>query len=310
MAKMPNRLGRGLSTLIPAGSGHAGSGLQPAHLELPGHPHQSNQIRQIPLSQLHPNPHQPRTSFDQTALRELAESIRASGVLQPILARQVGADVFEIVAGERRWRAASLAGLQTVPVIVRELTAQQSFEMALVENLQREDLGPLERAGAYQHYLESFGGTIEALADRIGESRANISNYLRLLKLRPEICYLLGTGELGMGQARAIAGVEDPERQLALARIAARRNLSVRQVEELVRKPTASPEADTPVSAEVAARRIHLDEVSAALSKGVGLRVKVLPGRRKNSGRIVISFRNLDEFDRIARLLGGDVHLE
>jgi ParB family chromosome partitioning protein len=217
---------------------------------------------------------------------------------------------FEIVAGERRWRAAKLAGLETVPALVREFSDAQAFETALVENLQREDLAPLERAAAYQHYLDTFGGTIEDLAARMSESRANISNYLRLLKLQPEVCYLLGSGELSMGHARAVAGVNDPQRQLAIAKLAARRNLSVRQVEELARtanEPSQSPPEPTP---EVKAQRRHMGTVAETLSKSIGLRVRLVPGRKKNSGRVIITYGTLEEFDRIAERLGGDVHLE
>lgn len=305
MAKTPNRLGRGLNALITpremqarASSSHASQ--QPT----------AGQIQTLPVDHIKPNPRQPRTTFDEQTLKELADSIRDRGVLQPIVVRATQAGQFEIVAGERRWRAARSAGLATVPAIVREFTDAQAFETALVENLQREDLAPLERAAAYQHYLDTFGGTIEDLATRVSESRANISNYLRLLKLQPEVCYLLGSGELSMGHARAVAGVDDPQRQLAIAKLAARRNLSVRQVEELVRAAN-EPSPTTPEpSAEVTAQRRHLSAVADALSKSLGLRVRLFPGRKKNSGRVVITYGNLDEFDHLAERLGGDVHLE
>ena len=306
MSKPQNRLGKGLSALIPTRPiVAAGTALPHPHL-----PHE-RAIRDIPLDAIVPNRHQPRATFDEASLKELADSIRSNGVLQPVVVRSAGDGKYELVAGERRWRAARLAGLASVPVIVRELTDQQSFEIALIENLQREDLGPLERAAAYQHYLEIFGGTIEDLAGRLSESRANISNYLRLLKLQPEICYLLGTGELGMGQARAIAGLSDPQHQLGLAKLAVRRNLSVRQVEELVRRhdqfipPEPSSEERLP-----SGERKHLREVEENFSKALGLRVRLAPGRRKNSGRIVISYTSLEEFDRVAERLGAARKLE
>jgi ParB family chromosome partitioning protein len=216
-----------------------------------------------------------------------------------------------LVAGERRLRAARLAGLDAVPAIVREFSDSESLEVALLENLQREDLGPLERAAAYQQYLETFGGTVEDLAKKMCESRANISNYLRLLKLHPEVCYMLGNGELGMGQARALAGVADSQRQLALAKLAARRNLSVRQVEELVRK-AVSPTETRPSEPDIerSSAQAHLASVEEALSRELGLRIRIMPGRKKNSGRMVIRYNGLEEFDRIAERLGGRANLD
>jgi ParB family chromosome partitioning protein len=301
MKKNPNRLGRGLSALITP----------PAEAPQIITDH-SVQLRQLPVDAIAPNPRQPRTAFNETSLAELTDSVRTSGIIQPVVVRMKGADQYELVAGERRWRAAKAAGLLTIPAIVRELSDAEAFSTALVENLQREDLGPLERAAAYQHYLESFGGTIEDLARRLSESRANISNYLRILKLRPEICYMLGTGELGMGQARAIAGVDDLERQLAIAKLAARRNLSVRQVEALSRNATDGKPAESPPQepAQPDPYRLHLGHVEQALCKAVGLRVRLHHGKKKNSGRVVIFFDTLDEFDRIAERLGGNASLE
>lgn len=313
MAKKTSRLGKGLNALI------TNRNTPPATKETPQTPSSppadnpdppSSIIREIALDAIEPNPHQPRSTFDEQALKELAASIRENGVVQPIVVRRKTDNEYQLVAGERRWRAAGLAELDTIPAIVRELSDEQSFAIALIENLQREDLGPLERAAAYQHYLDSFGGTIEDLAKQLSESRANISNYLRLLKLRPEICYMLGAGELGMGQARAIAGVEDPERQLALARLAARRNLSVRQVEELVRNATDARTSAEEPDIKKAGQQHHLTDVERALSKSLGLRVRLYPGRRKNSGRIVISYGSLDEFDQLAERLGGKSYLE
>jgi ParB family chromosome partitioning protein len=180
----------------------------------------------------------------------------------------------------------------------------------LIENLQRQDLGPLERAAAYQHYLDSFGGTIDDLGRRISESRANVSNYLRLLKLHSEIRDLLAAGELGMGQARAVAAIADHQRQLAVARLAIRRNLSVRQVEELARSAATAPDEAVAAPIEAPKRSRHVLDVEQALSRATGMRVRLYPGRKKNSGRLVIAFGSLDEFDRIAERLGGNVHLE
>ncbi len=306
MAKRTSRLGKGLNALIPPRDPNTGAPTPttPAAVALAA---DSGHVRQIPIDKIKPNPKQPRTNFDEAGLTHLADSIREAGIIQPVILRAGGDHTFELVAGERRWRAARLAGLQAIPALVRELSDAQSFKLALIENLQREDLSPLERAAAYQHYLDSFGGSIEDLAKRLSEGRATISNHLRLLKLQPELCYMLGRGELGMGQARAIAGVADPQRQLAFARLAIRRNLSVRQVEELCRAAgeEVQEKADEGDAAAADGRRRHVAEVERSFAKALGLRVRLYPGRRKNAGRVVISYASLEEFDRIAERLGG-----
>lgn len=309
MPKPANRLGKGLSALISS-SETAAKPVGPPTMN-PSTESMSNPVVELDVERIRANPRQPRTAFDTARLNELAESIHSTGLLQPILVRRAEDGDLELVAGERRLRAARLAGLSTVPAIVRELSDSESLEVALLENLQREDLGPLERAAAYQQYLETFGGAVEDLARKMCESRANISNYLRLLKLHPEVCYMLGNGELGMGQARALAGLTDSQRQLALAKLAARRNLSVRQVEELVRR-AASETQGHPVEPEIerASARTHLSGVEETLSRELGLRVRIMPGRKKNSGRMVIRYNGLEEFDRIAERLGGRVHLD
>lgn len=309
MSRSAPRLARGLRSLIPPGDRSQSPSASAPAASMPD----ANQVRQIAVEHISPNPRQPRTTIEESALAELAESIRHKGVLQPVLVRATARDRYELVAGERRWRAARLAGLTTVPAIVLHVSDAESLETALVENLQREDLGPLERALAYQHYMETFGGTVDDLATRLGESRSGVANYLRLLKLHPEVCYMLGRKELGMGQARAIAGVIDPQRQLALARLAVRRNLSTRQVEELVRRDVnrdsarrAKEQTDTTQDSAVRHRRI----VEEALSKAIGLPVRIVSGRRKNSGRVIISFATLEDFDRIAERIGAIVQTE
>ncbi len=305
MSQPVSRLGRGLSTLIgpreprplqtppptPAGTG-AASG--------------SQEVRSLPVGEIHPNPKQPRQHFAEAALEELAASIRTSGVLQPILVRPAGEARYEIVAGERRWRAAQRAGLATVPAIVRAFTEAAALEVALIENLQREDLTALDRAAAYEQYIATFSSSADQLAARLGESRANVTNYLRLLKLSPEIRDLLARGELGMGQARAIAGVTDAARQLSIARLAVRRNLSVRQVEALAKSDVPT---EPPASAPTGKTR-HMQGVETALSKALGLRVKLVAGKRKNSGRVVIHYESLEEFDRLSERFGAGQHID
>jgi ParB family chromosome partitioning protein len=304
MTKPTARLGRGLSAIIGPRTAGPFPPREPASKDAPPSP---TDIRQIPIDAITPNPRQPRLAPDDARLQQLAESIRANGIIQPVLLRTVGPDRYELVAGERRWRAAKLAALETIPAVVRELSDAQSLELALVENLQREDLGPLERAAGYHDYIHAFNVSIEQLADRLGESRATISNYLRLLRLAAEIQELITTGQLGMGQARAILGIEDPQRQLAIARLAARRNLSVRQVESLAKRPE---QAGTGAPPKPRATAKHLDDIQQAFTRALGLPVSLHPGKKKNSGRVVIRYNSLEEFDRIAERLGGRKTLE
>ncbi len=313
MTKPTNRLGKGLGALI--GPRPAGAGLQappPKGISVDSaspvptlKPEPKSPLRNIPVDQVRPNPRQPRTVFSESALSELAASIKISGVLQPVLVRQLG-DGFELVAGERRFRAAKLAGLKEIPAVVRDLSDAESMEIALVENLQREDLGPLDRALAYQQYIETFSSSAERLAIRLGESRANVINYVRLLRLSIEIQDLIRAGELSMGQARAILTVADPQRQLQLAKLAARRRLSVRQIEELAKAPIGESSGDSTHPA----RDRHQSDVETALSKALGLHVGLKPGKSKNSGTILIKYNSLEEFDMVAERLSGQKTLD
>ena len=307
MSKTTPRLGKGLSALIgPRATGpfkyrlpqSAGT---PAPTSDPLVP-PGTAISELPLDRIRPNPRQPRLNIDQTDLEQLADSLRQTGLLQPVLVRPVGDDQFELVAGERRWRAAAIAEFKTIPAIVRDLTDNESFELALIENLQREDLGPLERANAYQQLIDTLDITVDELARRLAESRANVLNYMRLLKLTEQVQDMITSGQLAMGQARALAGIANPQRQLALARLAARRNLSVRQVELLARQADDSSDRAPRPSHTVDA---HLSDVEQSLSKALGLPVTLHPGKKKNSGRVVIRYNSLEEFDRVADKIAG-----
>src|SRR3954464_13666657 len=194
-----------------------------------------SELREIPLSQIRPNPHQPRTHFDEEALASLAASIAELGVLQPVLLRPVSDEEYELVAGEGRWRAAKRAGLQTIPALVRETPDVSALEQAVVENLHREDLNPLEEAAAYQQLIEDFSMTHDQLAPRVGKSRATVTNMLRLFQLPPAIQKLVAEGTLSAGHARALLGTPDRAFQESLARKAVQEGLSVRAVEEAVR---------------------------------------------------------------------------
>lgn len=331
MSKPVNRLGKGLSALIgprvantpfrdgpPTGTPTSDGGASAAIKSPAGAPASTamkpttgadggvtGPLREIAIDKIHPNPKQPRTTFNEVSIAELAASIKVSGILQPLLVRPAG-ERFELIAGERRMRAAQQAGLKVVPAIVRELTDAESLEIALVENLQREDLGPLDRAAAYQQYIDSFRSSAEQLAVRLGESRANVVNYLRLLRLAGEIQDLIRTGELGMGQARALLAADGAQRQLALARLAIRRNLSVRQLEEMAKLSVeAAREATPPKTLER-----HMAEVETTLSKALGLTVTLRQGKAKNSGTIMIRYGSLEEFDRVAERISGKSVLE
>ncbi len=312
MSKPASRLGRGLSALIPARPA-ASNGLRGVDAAPLAHPDSQPPAHagpeHAPIDAITPNPRQPRTRFDDAGLAELANSIRLQGILQPLLVRPLAHGRFELIAGERRWRAARLAGLATVPIIRREASEADSLELALIENLQREDLNPIERAEAYAHYMRTFGVSAESLAERLGESRPNVANYARLLLLPEEVRDLVRSGKLGMGHARALLGLPSQERQIAVGLLAVRRGLSVRQVEELASK-SAEVEAAPAERPERSPLDRHVEEVERTLSTALGLPVQLQTGRKRNSGRVVIRYDSLEEFDRIAQAIGGRATLE
>jgi len=265
-------------------------------------------LQRIPVVDIQPNPFQPRTRFDEEALGELADSIRAVGLLQPVLVRPVG-DAYELVAGERRWRAAKRLGMQTVPALVRTTDDASSLEHALVENVHRADLDPLEEAAAYNQLVEDFGLTHEEVAGRVGRSRVTVSNTLRLLALPPSIQRLVHDGSLSGGHARALLGSPDRSFQEQLARRAVQEQLSVRAVEAAIRthdelstdggarpKPTAGKRLGAP----------GLLELEELLGDYLETRVKVSMGAKK--GRVVVEFSGLDDLERIyvAMTAGAD----
>ena len=295
-------LGRGLESLIPA-----------AESPTDGAPDGDGPILdEVPSGSIEPNPHQPRQHFDEEALTELAASIREIGVLQPVLLRPIEPGRYQLVAGERRWRAARRAGLDTIPAIIRPTDELASVEQALVENLHRQDLSPLEEAAAYQQLLEDFGLTHEQLAIRVGKSRAAVSNTLRLFQLPPPVQHLLATGRLSAGHARALLGTPDRSRQEALAQQTVEEGLSVRALEELVRAAVAppapvvpavapAPEATTPspVATGVPLRPPGLLELEELLSEYLNTRVRVSMGGTR--GKMVIEFADLEDLERIYR---------
>ena len=291
-------LGKGLGALIPS--------------DLSG-PSDDAALRELSVSQIEPNQHQPRAAFDEEALVSLTDSIRELGVLQPILVRPSGHERYELIAGERRWRAAKRAGLQTIPAVVRKIDETESLEQALVENLHREDLHPMEEASAYQQLIEEFKLSHDDVARRVGKSRSAVSNMLRLFQLPPSIQKLVADRQLSAGHARALLGTPDRAFQEALARRAVAEQLSVRDVEDAVRARSGGldDEADadaassaTKPASSAAGRRLRppgLLELEGLLSDRLDTRVKVSMGAKR--GKVTIDFASLEDLERIYRAM-------
>ena len=291
----PGGLGKGLGALIPAGATEA----RPVADGAPG-------MQEIDVSAIRPNPYQPRDQFDEEALGALADSIREVGVLQPILVRPVE-DGYELIAGERRWRASRRVGLQRIPALVRETDDGGALEQALVENLQREELNPLEEAGAYQQLIEDFGLTHEQVAQRAGCSRASVSNTLRLLSLPPSIQRMVREKQLTMGHARALLGTPDRAFQEQLAKQVPKDDLSVRAVEQAVRVHNepgeGAPSSGTDKSPRTRrARPAGIAELEEMLADHLETRVKISMNAG-GRGRIAVDFAGLEDLERIYRRL-------
>ena len=284
-------LGRGLGALIPP---------ETKSSVLEG-------LREVPVTSISANSFQPRKHFDEEALASLTASVRELGVLQPILVRPSGEGSYELIAGERRWRAARRAGLQTIPALVREVGDDASLEQALVENIHRQDLNPLEEAAAYQQLLEDFQLTHEALATRVGKSRAAVTNTLRLFQLPPSVQRLVAENQLGEGHARALLGTPDRAFQEALARRVVAEGLSVRAVEQAVRARTATeppPDGAEAPATSVPGTKLRppgLLELEQLLADHLDTRVKVEMGGKR--GRVVIDFATLDDLERLYRVI-------
>ena len=290
----PGGLGKGLGALIPAGAAEPRS----ATSGTPG-------MQEIAVSAIRPNPYQPREQFDEEALGALADSIREVGVLQPILVRPVE-DGYELIAGERRWRAARRIGLQRIPALVRMTDDGAALEQALVENLQREGLNPLEEAGAYQQLIEDFGLTHEQVAQKAGCSRASVTNTLRLLTLPPSIQRMVRERQLSMGHARALLGTPDRAFQEQLARRIPKEDLSVRSVEQLVREHNergGEQVAGTPRTSRPRRQRpAGIAELEEMLADHLETRVKISM-TAGGKGRITVDFAGLEDLERIYRRL-------
>lgn len=288
----PRGLGRGLDVLLPAAktpmTATAASASEPR-------PNSYPEAFLCALEKLVPNREQPRRDFNEAALEELAASIRANGLIEPIVVRRIGTqDKFEIVAGERRWRACQRAGLREALVVVKQLDDKKAYEIAIIENVQREDLNPVEFAGALRKLIDDFGHTQETLADAVGKDRTTIANALRLLKLPQRVMDLIVAGSLSEGHGRALLGAPDDKTMLTLADLAVRKKMSVRQVEAEVRNLRSDKGKDK-------AKTPSVRDLENRLARKLGARCEVKDNDGK--GQVRIHYKDLDELDRILDLL-------
>lgn len=330
--KRAPRLGRGLSSLMaqPAKvsvKGMADSGAESAHgaavarsaddVEAPpaadtgadvqadGDVGGGGGLRSLAVDLVDPNRYQPRQAIDEGALKQLAASIQADGLMQPIVVRPAGqAGRFELIAGERRWRAARLAGVEKVPAVVREIDDQQAAEWALIENLQREDLNPIDRAEAFQRLADEFGMTHQQIGGRVGLERSTVANLLRLLDLCGDVRQLIRDGLLSMGQGRAIAGLSDVEAQKVVATRAVKQGLSVRQVEAAVRDLAKGGGSGSSSSAKRGGKSAYLADLERQIAEQLQTRVAIRPGRKKGAGVMMVEFYSLDQFDQLLSRFG------
>ena len=278
-------LGRGLEALIPAGA-------SVATLEA-----RETGLRELPIEEIGPNPYQPRSRFDEAAIQELATSIKATGMLQPVLVRRAGADGYQLVAGERRLRAARLAGLAGIPAVIRDVGDREMMELSLVENIQREDLNPIEEAKAYQTLVEKVGMTHDQISERVGRQRASITNSLRLLTLPAEVQDMVSRETLSAGHARALLALPTPGDQLAASRYVVAKGFSVRRTESFVRRKLRRQH-----SRPRAVRRDGLDEWETRLQRKFGTQVSILPGRK--GGKVEFEYYGQEDLERLFEAWG------
>ncbi|WP_038030310.1 ParB/RepB/Spo0J family partition protein [Thermonema rossianum] len=295
MSKRKKGLGRGLGALL--------SDSDAVQQPTPSAEEKQDSIQEIPVQSIEPNPFQPRQDFAPEALQELAESIKVHGIIQPITVRRLEEGKYQIISGERRWQASQLAGLSTIPAYVRTADDQQMLEMALIENIQRQDLNPIEIALSYQRLITECGLKQEELGERVGKKRSTVTNYLRLLKLPPDIQAGLRDGLLNMGHARALVALEDPAQQIFIYKKIVTEKLSVRQVEQLVqavqkKKPTGANKSQK--SGELAP---ELKQLQQRLSSHFGTKIQIKTGKSPDKGEIKIPFTSIDELNRLLEIL-------
>ncbi len=278
-------LGRGLSALLPD---------KPATT--------SEEMVEIDLDLIEPNNFQPRTSFDEERLEQLAQSIKANGIIQPLLVRRLSSDRYQLVAGERRWRAAQRAGLHRVPCVVKEIPEDKMLELALIENIQRQELNAIEEAHAYKRLIETLGLTQEMVAQRVGRDRTFITNYLRLLRLPDDIQRMVEAEKLTMGHARALLGVDEPEIQRKLAKEVSEKGLSVRQVERTIKRIVEGEETETATAIKEDPNfRAAEDKLRRKLSS----KVHIIVNQKSKGGKIEIDFFDDNDLNRIYEIIMG-----
>jgi ParB family transcriptional regulator, chromosome partitioning protein len=287
-----NVLGRGLDTLLPSN--------RPAATSAPAPQPQGDMVREIAIELIDRNPYQTRTRFDEVSMAELAESIKSSGVIQPIMVRPQQNGRFQLIAGERRWMASQKAGKKTIPVIAKNVSNEQAMEITIVENLQREDLNAMEQARAYERLGREFGLTQEQMAQRTGKDRSSVSNFLRLLKLPAEVQQMVENDKLTFGHAKALMSLDSPEAILKLAQRAAQLSMSVRQVEGAVSNLMHPAE-----KVEVPERKVdpNVREAERELERSLGVKVQITD--KNGRGKIQIEYKTLEDFDRVLDALGA-----
>jgi ParB family chromosome partitioning protein len=309
MAKKEKRkhLGRGLESLLGPAIGSIESDAipvksinTPKKIEFPIDIEVRNAIQHVPMDQIEPNPYQPRMTWNDAELNDLCESIKANGLIQPILLRKTETG-FQVIAGERRLRASKLAGLEKINALVRDASDEEMLELALVENIHRANLNPIERALAYQRYQETFDLNQTETAKRLGEDRSVVANYLRLLGLPKDVKEMLVSNELSMGHARAILALPTPDLQRKLAARAMTGRLSVREVEKLVRRSLEGGSTE-PKPAKV--RPANIIDLENKLRSVLGTKVQINARKNSKRGKIIIEYYSLDEFDRLTAKMG------
>jgi ParB family transcriptional regulator, chromosome partitioning protein len=297
--KTKSRLGRGLGSLIsmpPEGNEPAIAVEIPVASDMPAS--SVGRIIDIPIESIVPNPHQPRRVMSESGVAELAASLKSTGLIQPIVVRKISTG-YELIAGERRWRAARTAGFHSIPGIVKDADSFAQAQMALVENIQRENLNPIDRASAYKSLIEKLGLTQAELAQRLGEDRSGIANHLRLLDLVDPVQALIRDGKLQLGHGKVLAGISQKLDQERLALMAASQDMSVRRLEELVANRAQTS------AASAANSSAYLTDLERNISRQLGLKVNIRTARnKKGKGRLIIHYNTLDEFDRITGMLG------
>jgi ParB family chromosome partitioning protein len=278
-------LGRGLSALLPDKSVTT-----------------SEEMAEIDLDLIEPNNFQPRTSFDEERLEQLAQSIRANGIIQPLLVRKLSSDRYQLVAGERRWRAAQRAGLHKIACVVKEIPEDKMLELALIENIQRQELNAIEEAQAYKRLIETLGLTQEMVAQRVGRDRTFITNYLRLLRLPEDIQRMVEVEQLSMGHARALLGVNEPEIQRKLAKEVSEKGLSVRQTERAIKRIVEGEETETVTTIK---EDPNFKAAEDKLRRKLSSKVHILVNQKSNGGKIEIEFYDDSDLNRIYEIIMG-----